>query len=180
MGFLNVKISDINDQINIVSVFVGLILSILILFGAAVYFYFVVTLGLYNITLYFSVTLILMVFFGSLLAGMLGSNDFLEGSINGAFLSLIIVVLICFIVGVLFFVLMGVAGAFNNALTSTFHATITTSTSNSGSNYFTIQNTVEFIVFLILFFVSGMLGGAFGVFLKNGIRSTMKRIKKWI
>jgi len=178
LGFINVKINDINDQINIVSVFVGLILSILILFGAAVYFYFVVTSGLYNITLYFGVTLILMAFFGSLLAGMLGSNNFSEGSANGAFLSLIIVILICFIVGVLFFVLMGVAGAFNSALTSTFHATTTTSTSNSGPNYFTIQNGVEFIVFLILFFVSGILGGAFGVFLKNGIKETMKGIKK--
>ena len=178
MGLLNVKISDINDQINIVSVFVGLILSILILFGAAVYFYFVVTSGLYNITLYFGMILILMAFFGSLVAGMLGSNDFLEGSANGAFLSLIIVVLICFIVGVLFFVLMGVAGSFNSALTSTFHATATTSNSNSGPNYLTIQNAFEFIVFLILFFVSGVLGGAFGVFLKNGIKNTMKRIKK--
>jgi hypothetical protein len=175
---MNLKISDINDQISIVSVFVGLILSILILFGAAAYFYFVVTAGLYNITLYFGVILILMAFFGSIVASMLGSTNFSEGSVNGAFLSLIIVVLICFTIGVLFFVLMGVAGAFDSALTSTFHATTTTSTSNSGPNYFTIQNAVVFIVFLILFFVSGMLGGAFGVFLKNGIKETMKRIKK--
>jgi hypothetical protein len=175
---LNVKIRDINDQINIVSVFIGLILSIFILFGAAVYFYFVVTSGLYNITLYFGIILLLMAFFGSLVAGMLGNHNLLEGSVNGAFLSLIIVVLICFIVGVLFFVLMGVAGMFNSALTSTFHATTTTSTSNSGPNYFTIQNAVEFILFVIMFFVLGMLGGAFGVFLKNGIRETIKRIKQ--
>ncbi|UTB32396.1 MAG: hypothetical protein NKF70_13040 [Methanobacterium sp. ERen5] len=102
MGLLNVKISDINDQINIVSVFIGLILSIFILFGVAVYFYFVVTSGVYNITLYFGIILLLMAFFGSLVAGMLWGHNFMEGSINGAFLSLIIVVLICFIVGVLF------------------------------------------------------------------------------
>lgn len=112
------RVNRINKRINLVAVFLGLIVSIIILFIGAIYFYglYLSSPNLESITLFIGTVLLAMAFFGSIISGILGGEDFNDGAINGAFLSLVIVVFVCFTIGIIFFVLMGIAGAFTSAL----------------------------------------------------------------
>ena len=86
-------ISRMNGQINILAVFIGLIISILVLFICAVLFSGIVVSKSVSVTIYILLVVVSMAFFGSILTGALSSKNVYDGSINGGFLSLIILVL---------------------------------------------------------------------------------------
>jgi positive regulator of sigma E activity len=96
-------ISRLNGQINLLSVFIGLIFSIIILFIGALLFGRIITSGSNYIPIYIGIILAAMAFFGSIVASILGSKNSSEGYTNGFFLSLVIIVFGAFILGILLF-----------------------------------------------------------------------------
>ena len=163
-------INRMNSQINLLSVFIGLIISIIILFIGATLFGGVVTSGFTDISIYVAIVLLAMAFFGSVVTGMIGSNNQNEGSLNGAFLSLVILVFTGFVLGILIFVFIGIAASIASALSSfSSIASSQTTTTSTGFIYNWI-NLVEAIVFIILLLIAGAIGGALGVFIKNSLK----------
>jgi hypothetical protein len=70
-------INQINGRINLLAVFIGLIISILVLFVGALSFGGVVITGSYNVIIYILMVILAMVFFGSVVTGILGFNTFM-------------------------------------------------------------------------------------------------------
>ena len=67
-------INRLNGQINLLSVFIGLIFSIIILFIGALLFGGIITSGSSYIPIYIGIILVAMAFFGSIVASILGSR----------------------------------------------------------------------------------------------------------
>ncbi len=106
----------LNGQINLLSVFVGLIISIVILFIGALLFGGIITSGSGYTPIYIGIVLIAMSFFGSIVASILGSKNSSEGYTNGFFLSLVILVFGGFILGILLFVVVGILASLATSL----------------------------------------------------------------
>ncbi len=165
-------ISRINNKINILAVFLGMIVSILVLFVGGVLFS-----GLsqtLSVFVYLELVLLAMAFLGSIITGLFGSKTVYEGSVNGGFLTLVILVLIGLMAGILFLAIMGMAGALSSLGSGTTSGALsslnpTTSSANTNSGDL-ILNLIEFILGIILIFIAGIIGGAFGFFLKDSIR----------
>ena len=174
------NIIRINNRINLVAVCIGLIISIFILFIGALDWSSLHSQTITDISLFIGIVLIAMTFFGSIITGLLCDDEFYDGVINGAFLSLIILLFIGFTMAIIFFVSMGILTLVSSALSSfaplTSQVTSTQVTSPQGnSNLF--YNVLLFIIFIIAFFIAGMLGGLFGIFLKQGITKVFKKIR---
>ena len=68
-------IDKMNGQINLVAVFLGSIISILVLFIGALLFSGVVTSGSTIVSLYIGLVVLAMAFFGSIVTGILGCKN---------------------------------------------------------------------------------------------------------
>ena len=156
----------LNGQINILSVFIGLIISIIILFIGALLFGGIISSGSNYIPIYIGIILVAMAFFGSIVAGILGSKNSNEGYTNGFFLSLVILVFVGFILGILLFVALGILASLANALGS-FSSLAPTHTANSTGVSYDWLNLIEGIGIVILVFLFGGMGGGLGYYLKN-------------
>ncbi len=159
-------ISRLNGQINILSVFIGLIFSIIVLFIGALLFGDIITSGSSYISIYIGIILVAMAFFGSIVAGILGSKNSSEGYMNGFFLSLVILVFTGFILGFLLFVIIGISASLANALGS-FSSLAPAQTTDSTGFLYNWLNLIEGIGIIILVFLFGGIGGSLGYDLKN-------------
>ena len=172
-------ISRMNNKINVLAVFTGLIISVLVLFVGAVFFAAIIKSGTFSLPLYLLVVLLIMAFLGSILTGLLGSKNVYEGYINGGFLSLVILVLTGFIAGIIFLAAMGLLSALSSAFGSgassgAISSLNSTTTSATGGNILDgLIILVEFIVSIILIFIAGIMGGAFGYYIKYGIKKIL-------
>ncbi len=175
-------VSQINNRINLLAVFIGLIVSIIVLFAGAESFGGVVSSG-NNVAIYVFTVILEMVFFGSVVTGILGSKDFYDGLINGCFLSLFILVFAGLVLGILLFIFVGIEASINSAINSYVSTSILGSfvsppsinlTANIlGNNFFAALNMVElFIVGILIVFV-GAVGGSLGAFLKQIINQIL-------
>jgi zinc-ribbon domain len=166
-----------NSEINLLAVFVGLAVSVLVLILGSILYGSVAASGTIDIYLYVGLVLVSMVFIGSIVAGIFGGHEFYDGALNGAFLSLVTLVIIGFVVGVAIFIAMGILATFASALnslgslgTSTAPSTTTMpTTSTTSGSLEPLWTIIKGLVIIILVFVFGALGGSFGVFLKNGV-----------
>jgi hypothetical protein len=163
-----------NSEINLLAVFVGLAVSVLVLILGSILYGSVAASGTIDIFVYVSLVLVSMVFIGSIVTGILGGRELYDGAINGAFLSLVALIILGFVVGVAVFIAMGIAAALASAFNSIGITTASstpampTSSGSSGSLEL-LFIIIKGLVIIILVFVSGALGGSFGVFLKNGV-----------
>ena len=169
-------VSQLNNRINLLAVFLGLIISVIILFIGVASFGGAVSTGT-NIMNYILIMVISMVFFGSAATGILGSKNFYDGFLNGGFLSLIVIIFSSLIIGILLFAVFGIEASINNAL----HSLVSTSilgtfvsppsinlTSNIiGSNNFTFLDIIELIIGFVIIVIVGGIGGGIGAYLKN-------------
>ena len=160
-------VEKINNHLNLVAVFLGSIISILILFIGALLFSGVVSSGSTIISLYVGLVVLAMAFFGSIVTGILGCKNINEGYINGSFLGLLIIVFVGFALGVVLFVFIGIFASIFNSLSSFASAASTTPTTGS---IFSWINFVEAIFLVIFTIISGAMGGAFGVFIRYGLK----------
>lgn len=159
-------INRLNGQINLLAVFIGLIVSIIILFIGALLFGGIVTSGSGYIPIYIGIILVAMAFFGSIVASVLGSKNSNEGYTNGFFLSLVILVLGGFILGILLLVVVGILTSLANALGS-FSSLAPAHTTDSTDFLYDWLNLIEGIGIIILVFLFGGMGGGLGYYIKS-------------
>ena len=162
-------ISKINSQINLLAVFIGLIISIAILFIGSLLFSVIINSG-FNLSIYVGIILLAMAFFGSIITGILTGNDINKGCINGAFLSLFILVVTGIVLGILLFVIMGIASVIASALSPFSSLSSTNTTTSSTSFLYDWINLLEGVGLIVMLFLSGGIGGALGAFIKNALR----------
>ena len=170
-------VTQLNNRINLLAIFLGLIISIIILFIGVASFGNGVSTGINNIFIYVLAMIVAMVFFGSFVTGILGSKKFYDGFLNGGFLSLILIIFTSLVIGILLFVVVGIEASINNALNSLVSTSILGSfvsapsvnlTSNIlGTNGFTFINIIELIIGIVFIVFIGGIGGGLGAYLKN-------------
>ena len=164
-------IQKINQSINILSVFIGLFISVLILIGGSLLFGSLMASGNLDIGLYVVMVLYSMVLIGALFTGLLGSHEFKDGAINGFVMTLIIVIILGFLIGIIWFIAVGVTAAMASAFSSTPIGTIpSTPTTGSGIDSGSLINIILDILGFLGLFAAGLVGGAAGVLIKNSIR----------
>lgn len=167
------KINRFNDEINILAVSLGLIVSVIFLFIGAALFGGIFSSGTVPLNLYIIMVLLAMAFFGGVTTGILGCETSYDGSINGAFLSLIILINMGFLAGILLFVVSGIASSFASAfgpsLASSSALTPTTSVSSEGV-LDVLSSIAEFIASVVLIFIAGAL--------VDHLESSLKRVIK--
>lgn len=161
-----------NDQINLLSVSLGLIVSIIILFVGASLFGGIVSSGSVPMNVYIILVLLAMAFFGAITAGILGRENSYDGSVNGAFLSLVILINLGFLAGIILFVMSGIASSFASAFGSSLTSSAVTSSSASSEDVLnTLATIAEVIASVVLIFIAGALGGSLGVIIKKGFKN---------
>ena len=170
-------VTQLNSRINLLAVFLGLIVSIIILFMGVASFGGVVSSGTNNTMIYILTMIVAMIFFGSTFTGILGTRNFYDGFINGGFLSLILIIFSTLTVGILLFVLVGLEASINQALnslvsTSIFGSFVSTPSINLtsnifGINNFTFLNIIEIVFGLVFIVIIGGIGGGLGAYLRN-------------
>ena len=166
-----------NGKINLLAVFIGLIISVLVLFITTVLFSGMVVSKAVPVAIYIVMVIVAMAFFGSILTGALGCKNVNDGSINGGFLSLIILVLAGLMIGILFLAVVGIiatlaselgpaASSLGSGTTSNALSTLN-ATSSSTSTFDWLLYLFEFIAAIVLIIVAGAVGGALGVYIKK-------------
>jgi hypothetical protein len=170
-------ISQINSRINLLAVFLGLIISIIILFIGVASFGGVASNGTNNIIIYILTLLVAMVFFGSATTGILGSKNYYDGFLNGGFLSLVLLIFSCLAIGIVLLVFVGIEAYINNAInslvsTSVIGSFVSTPSINLtgnilGNNNITVLNMIELIIGFVIIVIIGGVGGGIGAYLKN-------------
>jgi hypothetical protein len=170
-------VAQINSRINLLAVLLGLIISIIILFIGVASFGGVVSAGTNNIINYILVMIVGMVFFGSAVTGLLGARNFYDGFLNGAFLSLVLLIFSGLVIGIILFVFVGIEASINNAInslvsSSVFGSFISTPSINLtnnilGNNSFTVLNIFELIIGSVFVVIIGGVGGGLGAYIKN-------------
>jgi len=169
-------VTQLNNRINLLAVFLGLIVSIILLFIGVASFGGDVSNGT-NTIIYIIFMMVAMVFFGSFVAGLLGSKKFYDGFLNGSFLSLVLIIFSSLVIGILLFVVFGIEASINNALSSLVSTSILGSfvsapsinlTNNIlGTNGFTLLNIIELIIGFVFIIIIGGIGGGLGAYIKN-------------
>lgn len=177
------KINRFNDQINILAVSLGLIVSIIFLFIGAAGFIGVPNSGI-PLAAYVVLVFFVVAFFGALVTGFLGCETSKDGIINGLFLNLIILIGTAFLLAVFAFITSGITAVISSAfapLASSSSALTASTTATTASDVTTAASSdgilqlllyiLEFIASIVLVLVAGALGGSFGVFIRKGIRN---------
>ena len=123
-----------------------------------------------NLPFYIGIVLFTMSLIGSIFTGAFGKDNAKDGMINGGTLSFVILLFTSFMIGIILLAFMGIGSLMSGALGSSVSssAIINSTTSTTGSD---VSNgllfLVEFIMGIIAIFAAGMLGGTFGVYLKE-------------
>ena len=169
----NSLIFRINSKINLFSVLLGLIVTLIIFFIGIGFLGMVIVNGM-DVLLYLFLILFAMLFFGGLTTGILGSNTIKGGLINGGTLSIITFLILGFIVGILAFISIGLAAS----IASAFSGIGTTSAATAAASNLTVPNLsnsldaifflIQIILTLIISFLAGFGGGAVGAWIKGG------------
>jgi hypothetical protein len=151
---------------------IGLVFSIIVLIVSSIVFSSFMV-GLLGITIYGILTILGMTLIGGFVTGVVGSNNIEEGSINGGFLTLILLIAVGLLVGLMIFVTMGIYATTIHALGSLGNIpSATTSLSGSNGNSLNsignfVLNIIYAIITIIFSFIFGILGGSLGVIFKE-------------
>ncbi len=167
MNFIN----RINSRINLLTVFIGLAVSIIVLFIASIFYSSLVASGTLDLIIFIALILFSMTFIGGIVTGLLGNDNFSDGLINGGFLSLILLINLGFIIGLIWLIFIVVSSYLTSALQtytggliSTSNFVNNTSTSNPMESFL---NIIQFILILMISFFGGILGGGLGAYIQR-------------
>ena len=167
-------INHINSKINLLSVFLGLAVSIIVLFIGGIFYGSLLASGTLNLIAFVGLVLFSMSFIGGIVTGFLGNDDTYDGLINGGFLSLILLINLGFIIGVIWITFIAVSSYLTNViqsytggLISSFNVANNTSQSNPVESFLTI---LQFIFILIITFFGGVFGGGLGAYIKKSLK----------
>ncbi len=174
------RIDKWNDKINILSIFIGLGVSVVFLFLGSIVYSFLLSQGILDLVSYFGLVIITMIFFGGLTVGILSCNDYSDAPINGGFLTLILFILGGLVTGTGFATTLGFAGAIASAYssilpsTNSYSSDIVNST-DSGSSQAMYSDSIFFVIKIIVIgiivLLSGIAGSYVGVFIKKSLKN---------
>jgi len=164
-------INRINSKINLLAVLIGLCVAVIILITCA--FLFIGIAKNYSLPFYIGIVLFTMALIGSIFTGAFGNDNANDGMINGGILSLVILLFTSFMVGIILLAFIGIgsiiASSFGSGASSSALINSTTSSTSGSDASGAILFLVKFIVGIIAIFVAGMLGGTFGVYIKEAL-----------
>lgn len=170
-------INRFNDEINLLSVFIGLAISCIVLIVGSALFGSIVASASLDLSIYVGLVLVAMVFLGGTATGIVGCHEFKDGAMNGIFMSLVTLVILGFLVGFVLFIAMGITAAMSSAFPYASTSSLGTSSSTATSDGFSLEfiySIIKGIIIIVLVFLAGAVGGSFGVFLKNGLKEVFK------
>jgi hypothetical protein len=170
-------IQRMNDKINILSIYIGLFVSIIFLFIGSIIYGALVAGGYIDLITYFGLVSITMVFFGGLVIGIIGCDYSDEAKINGGFFVLLILSTLGLVGGAAWSFTVGMSSVISSIFQSSTSSSSLLSSDYSTSSLAT-QTSVptdysfifEGIVFLLLFIISGMAGCYLGYLIKKAIK----------
>lgn len=172
-------IGKLNHKINILGVYIGIAISLLVLVVASILYGILVASGKLSIMGFVYLVSLSMMFIGGFVTSIICCRTYSEGLTNGGFVGLVSLVNFGFIAGILWFVAMAVMGAIANAFGSLGGPSAGSSIANASSNYSPANSTfsagsvlpmVEIILLPFLIILVGMAGGWLGVFIKKLFR----------
>ncbi len=158
-------IAKLNEKLNILAVFIGLVISLLLLVLSP-FFYGLVTSGTLSIIGFIYLILLSMMFIGGFIASVIGCRTYSEGMVNGGFLGLVSIVNLGFVVGILSIIAVTIMSAISSALSS-FGGSSSSTTSNPVSSATSALPMVELMLLPFLMLLLAVAGGWFGVFIKK-------------
>lgn len=159
----NSLMDRLNKKIHLLSVIIGLIVAVIVLFVGTSLLGQVIINKVMDVTLYLVLVIVCMLFFGGIVTGITGSKNINQGMINGAVLSLFAFIILGFIIGGYLLVMVGLS----SAISSAFGSGSTASTSISGD---TILNLIKNFLIIVVCFFAGIGGGALGAWIMEGRR----------
>jgi len=160
-------ISGINGKINILSVFIGLIISVIVLLIGASFFGIIITAKIMDVTLYLFLILFAMLFLGGFTTGITGSRNINEGLINGTILSMVAFIILGFIFGTYLLIIVGITSAIASAFSS-FGSTSASNVSTPSITGDTVFSFMKGILIIVTCLFAGTGGGALGAWIKGG------------
>lgn len=184
-------IGKLNDKINILGVYIGIAISLLVLVVASVLYGVLVASGKLDVMGFVYLVSLSMMFIGGFITSIICCRTYSEGLTNGGFVGLVSLVNVGFIAGILWFVAMAVMGAIAHAfgslggssaispISSTSSYLPSSTNATSSSSYSPTNSTfspgsmlpmIEIILLPFLIILVGMAGGWFGVFIKKLFR----------
>lgn len=164
-------INRLNDKINILAVFTGLVISLLILVLSPS-LYGLVTSRTLDMMDFIYLILLSMVFIGGFITSVIGCKTYSEGLVNGGFLGLVSLVNLGFVIGVISIVAVAVI----NVMSGIFGGSSSYPSTTGSSNPYLSNTTsnpwplIEIFLLPFLMLLLGMAGGWFGIFIKKMLR----------
>lgn len=181
------KIEKFNSKINILAVFLGLLVSLIVLFVSSLVFYPFVASNQIDIVYFVLLTIACMLFIGGIVVGFLVGKKYSNGLINGGFLTLVTLVNFGSIIAVVWLVTTVLTAAISSIFgsssdtsgyTDTASSTSSMDYTNTASPAFLSPKVILYLLLLLILIgmviVAGPLGGMLGVFL----RKQFKKYKK--
>lgn len=152
----------LNKEIHLLSVIIGLIIAVVVLFVGASLFGLVIVNKVMDVTIYLFLVLFCMLFFGGLATGIAGNKNINQGMINGAVLSLLTFIILGFIIGGYLLVVVGISSSISSAFGS--------ASASTSISWDTILNLIKGLLIIIVSFFAGIGGGALGAWIMEGRR----------
>lgn len=172
-------IQRMNDKINILSIFIGLFVSVIFLFIGSLLYGSLVATGAIDLITYLGLVSSTMIFFGGLVIGLIGCNYSDEAKINGGFFVLLTVSILGLVGGAFWSVTIGIASAIASVFQESYSSSPFLSseyspsalTQTTGTDYsFVSDELFKIIAFIIIFIISGMVGCYLGYLIRKTIK----------
>jgi len=175
-------VEKFNKKINVLAVFVGLFVSLIVLFLSTISLYPLVISEQIDFFSFMYLSIFLMLFIGGVVVGFLVGKKYSNGIINGGFLTLITAVNFGTILAAAWLITSGIAAAIASAFgssknsaysgtgTSMDYSNTASSLSSSETSGTIIQSILVLLVLLFLLgilIIAGPVGGMLGVYLKK-------------
>ena len=171
----NNLLGRLNRKVNLVGIYVGLAVSLLVLLITPVFYGIFVSSGALSLVGLLYLVLLSMMLVGSFITSILCCKTYSEGMANGGFLGLIALINIGFILGAVWFSAIAIVsqmasafGSFGGSSSPVSYSTLPSSGS-AGS----MLPLAELIILPFLMIIVGVIGGWLGVFVKKLVKTNM-------
>ena len=160
----------INSKVNLVGVYIGLAISLLVLIIAPIFYGIFVSSGAIGITGLLYLVALSMMFVGGFITSVLCCRTYSEGVVNGGFLGLVSVINLGFIIGAIWFTAVAVISRMSSIFGGSYASTGSSALPSTTSSMLPVA---EIILLPILMIVFGIIGGWIGVFVKKLVKNNI-------
>lgn len=172
----NKLLSRLNRKVNLVGIYIGLAVSLLVLLITPVFYGIFVSSGALSLVGLLYLVLLSMMLVGSFIASILCCKTYSEGITNGGFLGLIAIINMGFILGAVWFSAIAIVSQMASAFSSfggSSSSPVSSSTLPSSGSAGSVLPLAELIILPFLMIIVGVIGGWLGVFIKKLVKNNM-------